>query len=735
MGGAIFASLLVAPLPEPLVYRVPPALKTQLTPGVSLEIPLGRRCTRGVLLSLLDTPPSSLPLEKLKEVPMQQPIPLFDAEQLSLIHWIAEYYGAPESLVADVVAPPVQPRFDLYYSLVNSLPSTSRAAPLQEKVMRMLQGGDPLVSRSAILEAIPTAGPVLKKLTTQGIISTQKRLVPPRLPSLEPGAAWAKREVTLNEEQTHAVETIAAARHRFHTFLLFGITGSGKTEVYLELARTVIAEGKAVLFLVPEIALTPQLIDRVRARFPAPVAVLHSGLSPRARFEAWQQLQSGGCRIALGARSAVFAPLPNLGLIIVDEEHDSSYKQSEGLRYHGRDLAIVRGKFANCPVVLGSATPALESYARAREGKEATLITMTGRHGASLPEVTVVDMGKVAPREHPAPHVSLELYRAIDAALAHHEQIFVLYNRRGFASYLECERCHETLACPNCSVSLTFHRSACVARCHHCDVVIPRPTQCPSCSSGPEGTSAELEERGAGTERIIDELVVLFPKARLERLDRDAARSMDEYQRILDRVRRREVDILVGTQMIAKGHDLPGVTVVGIADGDVGLHLPDFRASERVFQLITQAAGRAGRREQIGRVILQTRVPRHRVIVAAATHDFASFAEGELLSRRRYNYPPTARLMRILALSRAPAPGREALLQLRNLVEHRFPGLTFLGPAPAPLERLRAHFRSHLIVKAARARDLISLHQVGRQLAKNLHGVDLIFDMDPQDTL
>jgi primosomal protein N' (replication factor Y) len=493
-------------------------------------------------------------------------------------------------------------------------------------------------------------------------------------------------------------------------FLLQGITGSGKTLVYIELLREALDRGQSAIVLVPEIALTPQTVSRFRAQFDDQVAVLHSGLSDGERYDAWRSLNNGQRRIAVGARSALFAPLSNLGVIVVDEEHDGSYKQSEAPRYLARDLAVVRARQTGAVCVLGSATPSLESWSNARTGKFRHLQLMKRVGGARLPEVRVVDL-RVKKRgsddvsrinERGSGVLSSELVSAVDARLERAEQVILLLNRRGYSSFIQCRECGEVEQCLNCSISLTYHRAARRMVCHHCRYDAPAPDRCPRCGS------VDLSYRGLGTEQVERVTVETFPSARIARMDVDTTSGKWAHQRILDRVAKGDVDILLGTQMIAKGLDFPRVTLVGVVNADVGIHLPDFRASERTFQLLSQVAGRAGRGKLGGEVLIQTSLPDHYAIQAAVAHDFRAFAERESSARETPRYPPHLRMVNVILSSpdqRAAAKSAEAgaewvrrWLRRKNAEESR--GVELVGPAPAPIERLHGRWRWHFFLRS-----------------------------------
>ncbi len=529
-----------------------------------------------------------------------------------------------------------------------------------------------------------------------------------RRPSAEP----PRHTPTAAQEAALRVLVAALDERTPAPFLLQGVTGSGKTLVYVELLRRALERGRNAVVLVPEISLTPQTVSRFRAHFGDKVAVLHSALSDGERYDAWRQLRSGARRIAVGARSAIFAPLENLGVVVVDEEHDGSYKQSEAPRYQARDLAVMRARAAGAVCVLGSATPSLESWRNARSGKFHHLLLPERVGGARLPAVRVVDLRtgrgedthpRASSGKRPGGHaLSPELVDAVEARLARREQVILLLNRRGYASFVQCRECGEVEQCQNCSVSLTYHRVTQRVMCHHCRYEHEAPTRCPRCGS------QDLSFRGLGTEQVERIAAESFPSARIARMDVDTTSGKWSHQRILSRVERGEVDILLGTQMIAKGLDFPRVTLVGVVNADVGIHLPDFRASERTFQLLSQVAGRAGRGVLGGEVIIQTSLPEHYAIQAAVAHDYDGFAERELSERAGPRYPPHVRLINVVVSSpdrEAAAAGAEAAaswLRRKLAAEARRTGtasVELVGPAPAPIERLHGRWRWHFLMR------------------------------------
>jgi primosomal protein N' (replication factor Y) len=552
------------------------------------------------------------------------------------------------------------------------------------------------LAREGVSRAVATA------LVTRGLAAVVQRRVE-RDPFegaaalQDEGREAAKAAVEPTDEQASALARLGAMADAavFRVALLHGVTGSGKTEVYRRLAARVCAAGRRVLMLVPEIALTPAVAATLRHTFGERVAIQHSALSEGERHDQWHRIRRGEVDVVVGTRSAVFAPLGSLGLVIVDEEHDTSYKQDETPRYHGRDVAIVRAQRAGAMVVLGSATPSLESFQNARAGRY-ELVSLTRRvMDRPLAAVTLVNMRDEYAAEGPDVIVSRTLRHAVGERLARGEQAVVMLNRRGYASAVLCRACGATMECPNCSVSLTYHRRAHRARCHYCDYAVAVPGACAECGG------EILEYTGVGTERVEAELVAGFPGIRLARVDRDTIRRRGEITRVLDRFARRDIDVLVGTQMIAKGHDFPAVTLVGVISADVGLGLADFRAAERTFQLLTQVAGRAGRGDTRGEAIVQTLYPEHYSIRLATTQDYEAFFEREMRFRASMRYPPSQWLISVVV--RAPSM-LEAMAIARRLADDtRRAGapadVRVIGPAPAPLSRLRGDHRAQFFAK------------------------------------
>lgn len=523
----------------------------------------------------------------------------------------------------------------------------------------------------------------------------------------------------------------AIASRSYRPFLLFGATGSGKTEVYLRAAEETLAAGRGVLYLVPEIGLTPLLVSRISGRFPGEVAVLHSALSPRDRLRTWEEIRQGMRRFVVGARSAVFAPLRDPGLVVVDEEQDGSYKQEDVPRYHGRDLAVVRARQAQAVIVMGSATPAMESFHHARAGRY-TLLRLGGRvEDRPLPAVVLVDMREEFRRTRSALPLSLPLLDALRECVARGEQALVLRNRRGWAPSVLCPACGERISCRRCSLALTWHRAAGRLRCHYCALETSYPRACPTC-----GAEA-LREVGEGSERIEAELRDALAPARIERMDRDTVQRKGAHEALLRRFDRGEIDVLVGTQMIAKGHDFPRVTLVGVLSADQSLGLPDFRAGERTFQLLTQVAGRAGRGLRPGRVVVQAFDPAHPVLREAAAQDYEAFYEREMRYRRALRYPPVSAMVQILITDPEPFRAAEWAGKAAESLNRESQGrLAISGPGPAPIERLRGLSRQQILVRSAGRRRMVeAVDRAIQALEPDVPRRAIHVDVDPMTLL
>jgi primosomal protein N' (replication factor Y) len=645
----------------------------------------------------------------------------------SLAHALARR-GLVE-LVGEIRQPRVRPLLVPYCSLAPGVDPEGAALPpratKQRAILRSLAAAKTGLPRTEAAAGSPAA---LAALIRADLVKLRE-VECTRDPFAQPNAGEPPEfPPPLTPAQSEALAAVQAAlsERRFLPVLLHGITGSGKTEVYLRAIELVLAEGRQALVLVPEIALTPVTVRRFLARFGGRVAVLHSGLKGGERYDAWRRIRRGDADIVVGARSAVFAPLPRLGIVVVDEEHDPSYKQEETPRYHGRDVAILRAKFLGTPVLLGSATPSLESFERA-EAERYRLLRLPERIEARpLPRVEIVDLRRVEGGDR---LLSPALCRALSECLARGEQALLFLNRRGFSTLLLCAECGAAAGCRRCSVSLTYHANRNRLRCHTCDFERRPPERCPEC----QGT--RLRYLGFGTQQLELAVRQLLPRARVARMDRDTVRTWQAAARILQELEQGEIDVLVGTQMIGKGHDLPGVTLVGVVSADMALHLPDFRAGERAFALLTQVVGRAGRGDRPGMAIIQTYNPDHYILRAVQAQDFAALWEAESPLRRQQNLPPFSRAVLALLSSPRAAAAEGAAAELARLL--RAGGIrsdALKGPAPAPLYRVRERYRWQLLICGG---DAGRLHSRVREAAARLRtspagrGVNLDVDVDP----
>ncbi|HPS39024.1 MAG TPA: primosomal protein N' [Candidatus Cloacimonadota bacterium] len=615
-----------------------------------------------------------------------------------------------------------KPRTVNYIRLIDAEVDRTKLPPKQLEVFEILLAGGGELPMSDLANQVSYSP--IKTLVKKGIMEIISRKISPS-DSIS-FTASALREISLTEEQRSAITAISEGFGAFNTNLLFGITGSGKTEVYVEIIKKYLAVGKTVIFLIPEIALTPQMVDRFSGAFGEILAIQHSQLTERDRLDQWQRIRSGKCRIVIGARSAVFAPLPGLGLIIVDEEHEQSYKQDNHPRYHGRDVAIMRANLEGAQVILGSATPSLESWNNARIGKYRQQSLYQRPLSYELPEVKILNLCE----EQDTELLSSTLLAAINDRLEKHEQVILFQNRRGFSSYMQCLKCGELITCPACEISMYYHRDREEMHCHYCGYHIPSPRKCPKCGS------FSFSYGSPGTQKVEQNLRVIFPDARIMRMDSDTAKARDTYRSMYERMKNQEVDILLGTQMISKGLDFPGVTLVGIINADISLNVPDFRSAERTFQLVTQVAGRSGRGDKHGEVIIQTHNPDHYAITHATHQDFPGFAEEELSYRNRLHYPPYYRLARILYQSKDQElikSNMDALEALLDHIRHGFSAdeLIFLGPTPAPFSKMNGLYRYHLILKGLNTGVISKTIKTLNAAFKLAAGISSSVDIDP----
>lgn len=681
--------------------------------GWRVRVPVRMRVLLGTVIGVSDTTDAQ-GVRMISEAVGSEPA--VSEPLMRLAQWMADYYCCPLEAAVRSILPNVIRKAEaghkvrLFAKLAREIPSEEfeaieRRAPRQAEVITMLKGAGKAMPVAELSEKCGVAHQTIQAMAKKGLLLVENETVERDPFSREQFVASGRLD--MNPEQVTAYgrvrETIdavakagAGAAEAPKPFLLHGVTGSGKTEIYLQAIEHALELGLGAILLVPEISLTPQTVERFKSRFAAThheVAVLHSHLSEGERHDEWHRIQSGRARIAIGARSAVFAPVERLGIIIVDEEHENTYKQEEMPRYHGRDLAVLRGHLEKCVVVLGSATPSLESAYNASIGKYEKLTMMLRVDDQKMPFIRIVDMRLEAKKSSPI--LSDPLLTAITQRIEKKEQVILFLNRRGFSTTLLCNKCGYVAECPNCSVSLTFHRAANRIVCHICGHLAVAPSKCPDCKD------PGIKYTGTGTEKVEDTVQKCFPKAVVKRMDADMMQRREAYRETLGAFRAGKIDVLVGTQMIAKGLHFPNVTLVGIVNADMGLHIPDFRASERTFQLLTQVAGRAGRGDVEGEVIVQSYTPFHPAIQFARHHDFDGFFDQEIEWREKNSQPPFVHF--VLITVRSPHEGRAQLSTEalhRRLKEVLPAGVTLGDPSPAPLEKSHGNFRWHIALRA-----------------------------------
>ena len=715
-------------------YLIPPEFAGHVEVGTRVKVPFGRRQVLGCVTALAESSTFETLKPILKIIGTQS---LVTSRVLELARWMADYYCcAPETALKSVLPDAVRKeqegwRERLYVRVLPGADGIDALTKRQTEIYHVIEEHR-TIALQELLRLTATTAQTLRKLEDKSLIE-----IAPKITERDPYANEQFVPTTplkLNPEQAKALENIMVESGR--VFLLHGVTGSGKTEVYLQAIARALEDGKGSIVLVPEISLTPQTVERFKARFSSGplrtlVAVLHSHLSAGERHDEWHKIRQGRAKIVIGARSAIFAPVEPLGLIIVDEEHEHSYKQEEAPRYHARDVAVVRGQREGATVVLGSATPSLESYHNAKRSKY-TLLEMPSRvDDKQMPLVRVQDMRAEKSKGDKGPPIfSQRLKDAIHHRLEAGEQTILFLNRRGFATSMQCPDCGLVAECPNCSLSLTYHRREQTLRCHICGHRDHAPQRCPN----EQCRSPKIRFHGIGTEKVEDVLLKLFPSANVCRMDSDALKRKDDFRRILDDFRRGKIDILVGTQMIAKGLHFPRVTLVGIVYADTSLHLADFRAGERTFQLLTQVAGRAGRGDVEGEVVVQTFSPVHPAIQFARRHDFEGYFEAEMEFREQLLYPPFTRAALLTIRGRNEDKVKFSADHIKRKLEKlilKLPDLVISGPAPAPLLRAENFYRYQIMLRLGQM-SLLSRHLalIDAQLTLP-DDVTLTIDIDP----
>jgi primosomal protein N' (replication factor Y) len=725
-------------LDKPLDYRIPKELVGKVHAGSRVKVPVRTSHRLGTIVEIKESSPFS-PLQEIAEVLSDK---AYITEELFLLaEWISEYYCTPLRKVLKTILPSsvrgkakakeqllIKPAVSIN-QLASACDQLRRTHPTQalavDSVLKFPKG----ILLTKLLEIAKISRSPIESLIKKKILLCQKIHID-RSP-LNEEEYFPTKPKMLNEEQKATLDTIKRSldEHRFEVRLIHGVTGSGKTEIYLQAIEHALCLNKGVLFLVPEIALTAQMIERLKSRFQKKIAILHYRLSQGERHDAWHQIRDGKACIVIGARSAIFSPLQNLGLIIVDEEHEASYKQSdEAPAYHARDVAVIRGKLANATVILGSATPSIESYYNVKKGKYQLSILKHRADSAAMPNVTVVDMKAEFAKAKGFTLFSDQLLAAIKQRIQIGEQIILFLNRRGYHTAQMCLNCSQTLQCSNCDVNLTFHFSDNVLACHLCDQRIsPPPRECPKCKG-----VGSLKFKGAGTEMIERALHAVIPEVRTLRLDADTTRHKGSHELLFKQFRAGKADVLIGTQMIAKGLHFPQVTLVGVVNADGNLQIPDFRASETVFQLLTQVAGRSGRGNLRGEVIIQTHMPDHSIIELCKAQDYARFFEQEIAVRELFHYPPFTHLIKFTFSGKSIRVVQNAAATLRKrLIQQLPPHFAILPIVPCGYAKVKGDHRFQFLIKTEKlGRSLVLI----QSLAKKEENCRLFIDVDPLST-
>ncbi len=741
----MLASIVFARSPHgPYDYRIPDVLLDELKPGMRVAVPLGHRKkpTPGWCVGVKK---GTALHHKLRDVAeCLDDSPLCDTALVRLVMWMSHYYQVPAGQVFDTLIPSsvrsgAGTKKTTYFTASKDLSDAEigKLPAKQQVVMRLLIcSGRAMTAAELAVGAECTEDPIRRLRKKGNLVPEVRREMHSGIRILaQQNDGESDQSHHLTEQQTNALERVNAAvdSGRGRTLLLHGVTGSGKTEVYIKAIEHVVSQAGSAIVMVPEISLTPQTRGRFESRFES-VAVLHSQMSPSERHFHWQRIRRGEVQVVIGPRSAVFAPLPNLGLIVLDEEHDTSFKQDSQPRYHARKVAHARAMSLGVPLLLGSATPSMEAWHAAQTG-HAELISMPHRvANRPMPDVQLVDL-RIRDERGGSGAISRPLKQAVEETLREKGQAILLLNRRGFATTIQCPSCGHVVACPDCDMPLTHHRDGGKAMCHYCDYTIATPPWCPACRF--DG----IRYGGLGTQKLEVETKAKFPNATIARMDSDTMKRPGSHQRVLSEFRSGEIDILLGTQMIAKGLDFPNVLLVGVINADSALHFPDFRAAERTFQLVTQVAGRTGRGDRGGRVIVQTFTPEHPAIQAASRHDYLRFVEDEMVNRRKFNYPPLGSVARIIIRGpveeKTEAVADAILARLESARELLNSEVRILGPAPPPIVRLRGKYRFHLLLQATEA--AVVGETIRRALADfktdPKEDIEFLIDIDPVNLL
>ncbi len=735
LAAALYVDLVFdRPLETPYTYAVPDELVSEVAIGKRILAPLGSKPDRGWCVAIRPEAPSR-PCKAIVRV--LDPEPLVNSHLLELTRWMAHYYLCGWGQVLQAIVPagvrrraeaPPRRASWLVPTPIADLPAVPpKLTARQQEALDHLRAIPAGLETSQLLKEVGCSSSVVDALVERGFASKTSK---PEgdIPDLE----QAGRAPSLTPEQTTVLNLLepALTGNAFAPFLLLGVTGSGKTEVYMSAIEKVVARGRQALVLVPEISLTPQTEARFAARFTS-VSVLHSHLGESERQNRWRRVAAGRAQVIIGARSAVFAPAPNLGLIVVDEEHEPSFKQESTPRYHGRDVAVMRASLLGIPVVLGSATPSLETWFNASRGIYTRLDLTKRVENRPLPKVEVLDMRHPPARVPPGRALSDPLIAALRHTIRNEGQAILFLNRRGYSPFIVCPSCGETAKCRFCDLALTFHRTREVLLCHHCGFQTPPLEECPSCRK------ATVRYQGLGTEKVHEELERHLPGAVIRRMDSDTMSKPGSHALTLEAFRNRMVQVLLGTQMVAKGLDFPGVTLVGVIQADAGLHMPDFRAAERTFQLLTQVAGRCGRGDKPGRVIVQTLNPEHEAVALAAHHNYFAFTKGEMEQREVLGYPPYQRIIRIIIRAHDEKAADDYAARFagacRLAHESTTPKKTMrlLGPAVAPVSRLNDYHRRHILILSADSRHLHAVARAALASCRPDGGAEIAIDVDP----
>ena len=739
MEASIARVALPIPRHEPFDYLIPESLIDQIHPGVPVRVPFGPTKRHGWVVELTDHSPHP----KLREVDCRVPDGTeLSNELLDLLQWTSDYYLCSIGEVIECAVPrPVRTRRIRQVRWVQLTAEGKKFDPQEtgalarHKILEQLQNSDQPRPLRSLMATCSTSESPIKTLAKRGLVQIFDA---PPSEFGTPGAESRKSSELLqpppfepNSDQLQAIDRINSCldAEQFRTFLLHGVTGSGKTEVYIRCVQKVLDKGQGALVLLPEIALTPQAVERFTERL-GPVAVLHSMLPDGERALHYERLRRGEVRIALGARSAVFAPVPDLGIIVVDESHESSYKQENSPRYHARDVAVVRAHRLGIPCILGSATPSMESLENARQGRYERLRLDSRVNGRPMAKIEIVDRRSESGGRGSGGLLSHKLIERIRSTLDREEQVLLFLNRRGFARNLQCKHCGFSVHCKQCDIPLTYHKQKNHSQCHYCGEKQSVSDHCPHCNS------AGLRQRSPGTERIEQSLIDLFPDVEIDRLDRDTVTSSSRMEAILRRFKEGKTRILVGTQMVAKGHDIPGVTLVGVLDADIALGLPDFRSAERAAQLLCQVAGRAGRGELPGHVVIQTMQPEHYALGCACRQNLDQLLEEETSIRKLLKYPPHGYLARVIC---EDEDERKVIQSAQGLVDSmkgcHEQRVQILGPAPAPLERLRGRYRQHILLKCAARGPIRNVARIAVDEKPQWASTRVSLDIDPQNLM